>query len=493
MSNLRLMIIGETDYHYPPTHLAVPNNQRQLFVPNQLRHLSWAYCPLKCLSSSSQPKELVRLDLSRSRIEYLWEGVMRSVTLKFINLCGSKNLIRTPDFSGVPMLEGLDLSCCDSLVEIHPSIGQLSKLRYLLLEECESLTDLPCMSAIMQSLSKLRLPCCPKFSSFPKFTGIMKSLSELNLSMTAIKKVPPSSINCLTALTFLDLSGTDLECLPSNMDNLRSLQTLRLTFCCKLKLLPRLPSTIRCIEMKCCNSLKWLPARVKLSIWFQFLSLWLPYDERFNRKEFTILFHFLQVQGLLCCKTIYGTSSKGKEDGSITEFLIIMPSCLTEIVESSISIELPSNWYNSKWIGLALWALVPNPESTYGLRDREVAVGKMPQNHCAFELFTTRINVEVKTERHLNNYLLYLSRDEWFATVGDGEYSQIKVIFKGGKLYETEFGVSLVYEQDVDEFNQTNAQCLFASFGEVPIYKLTVGDDDDDGDDDGDDDEDGLY
>ena len=77
MSNLRLMIIGKTNYWYHDRrYLVVPNDQRQLFVPNQLRHLSWSYCPLKCLSSSSQPKKLVRLDLYESRIEYLWEGVM---------------------------------------------------------------------------------------------------------------------------------------------------------------------------------------------------------------------------------------------------------------------------------------------------------------------------------------------------------------------------------------------------------------------------------
>ena len=181
------------------------------------------------------------------------------------------------------------------------------------------------------------------------------------------------------------------------------------------------------------------------------------------------------VQGLLCHKTVYGTSSKEKEDGSITEFQIIMPSCLTEIVENSISIKLPSNWYNSKWIGLALWASVSNPSDKYAFTYRAVAIGKMPQNHCAFELFTTQINVEVKTETH-SNYLLYLSCDEWFATVGNGECSQIKVIFEGCELYDTKIGISLVYEKDVDEFNQTNAQCLIESFGEVDIYKLTGND-----------------
>ena len=113
--------------------------------------------------------------------------------------------------------------------------------------------------------------------------------------------------------------------------------------------------------------------------------------------------------------------------------------------------------------------------SIYGISAHVVAVGKMPQNHNAFEL-TTRINVEVKTEFYFNNYLLYLSRNEWFATVGNGECSQIKVIFKGDMLCETEFRVNLLYKKDVDEFNQTNVQCLIASFGEVPIYKLTGND-----------------
>ena len=167
------------------------------------------------------------------------------------------------------MLEELNLFRCDSLVEIHPSIGQLSKLRRLCLEGCKSLTDLPCMSAVMQSLEELSLLNCPKISSFPKFTGIMKSLSTLKLAWTAIKKVEPSSIECLPALTFLDLRGTNL------------------------KSLPRLPSTVRYIRVEGCDSLKWLPARVKLSLWSQPLSQWLLYDERRSRKEFTILFHFL--------------------------------------------------------------------------------------------------------------------------------------------------------------------------------------------------------
>ena len=131
---------------------------------------------------------------------FFWKQL--SFKLKFIDLSSSFYLIRTPDFSGVPMLEKLNLSNCPRLVEIHPSIGKLSKLRYLHLKYCKSLTDLPSMSAKMQSLTVLDLHHCSKINSFPKFTGIMKSLSVLIFCRTAIKEVPPSSIECLTALNY---------------------------------------------------------------------------------------------------------------------------------------------------------------------------------------------------------------------------------------------------------------------------------------------------
>ena len=133
------------------------------------------------------------------------------------------------------MLEKLDLSYCRQLVEIHPSIGQLSKLRYLHLHWCKSLCDLPPMSAEMQSLEVLEVVDCPKVNSFLKFTGIMKKLLKLRFCWTAIKVVPPSSIECLTALTVLDLSyNKNLKCLPRSMHNLRSLEKLSLYYCSKL-------------------------------------------------------------------------------------------------------------------------------------------------------------------------------------------------------------------------------------------------------------------
>ena len=181
------------------------------------------------------------------------------------------------------------------------------------------------------------------------------------------------------------------------------------------------------------------------------------------------------VQGLLRRKDVL--------DGSI------IPSCLAEIKETSISIELPSNWYNNKWIGFALWGIgasviapgnIPQTAWNYkyitppisyqdSIRARVIALGNIPQNYGVSEPFTTTI-VDEK-----NICLLYLSRADWFAKVGNGECSQIKVRFETHKSdMGGECGFSLIYKQGVDEFNETNAQCLIKSFGEeVCIYKLT--------------------
>ena len=80
MSNLRLMILDNGLFDFV-RHF--PNVQKPLDVPNQLRHLSWPYCPAKCLSFSSQPVELIHLELRYSKLEYLWEGVM---VILFFNL-----------------------------------------------------------------------------------------------------------------------------------------------------------------------------------------------------------------------------------------------------------------------------------------------------------------------------------------------------------------------------------------------------------------------
>ena len=156
-----------------------------------------------------------------------------------IDLSNSTNLIKAPEFRGLPNLERLYLANCTSLVKIHPSIGQLSRLIVLDLENCHSLINLPSMRTEMESLTILNLYGCSKIKEIPEFNGILKSLSELYLGNTAFEKLP-SSIKCLTALTLLDLRHCrNLKSLPNNVGTLRSLEKLVLYGCLKLANLPK--------------------------------------------------------------------------------------------------------------------------------------------------------------------------------------------------------------------------------------------------------------
>nr|XP_023911807.1 TMV resistance protein N-like [Quercus suber] len=177
----------EKDFKFGEFSEAFSNmpNLRLLSVSHRRNPNAFNSCSLKCLPSSFQLKELGHLDLWYNNLEYLWEGVKFLGKLKYVHVDCS-NLIRTPDFSGIPSLEKLILFGCSRLVEIHPSIGQLSRLSHLQLQLCKSLTDLPSMSAEMESLTVLNLNSCSNLSKIPEFKGIMKSLSELHLSWTAI-------------------------------------------------------------------------------------------------------------------------------------------------------------------------------------------------------------------------------------------------------------------------------------------------------------------
>ena len=114
-------------------------------------------------------------------------------------------------------------------------------------------------------------------------------------------------------------------------------------------------------------------------------------------------------------------------------------------------------------MGFILCALF-NKEAdfTCGFRAFVKAIGDKPHSHYFFKEFY----IGVCSGDHV--WLLYLSRDNWLSTVGNGECSQIEVVYEyaPSSLYHNfknpvwQCGVSLVYEQDMElmeELNQVNA------------------------------------
>uniref|UniRef100_A0A7N2MGF2 C-JID domain-containing protein n=1 Tax=Quercus lobata TaxID=97700 RepID=A0A7N2MGF2_QUELO len=190
----------------------------------------------------------------------------------------------------------------------------------------------------LKSLEKLVLSGCLQLANLPENIWEINFLKELDLSRTGIRQPFERNFSALSwlfsqkqlnlsrfyvlegirlniglvspsSLKYLTLSWNKFITLPATINQLSKLETLDLCQCDQLRELPELPST-----------------------------------------------------GLLCRKTEYETYTKRKEDRSRTEFQLIIPGSkipqwLTHrSVENSISIVLPPNWCNSRWMGFALCA-----------------------------------------------------------------------------------------------------------------------------------------
>ncbi|KAF3951733.1 hypothetical protein CMV_022643 [Castanea mollissima] len=182
--------------------------------------------------------------------------------------------------------------------------------------------------------------------------------------------------------------------------------------------------------MKNCCSLEPSPALHRQSSLSQPCSspFFRGYDESSGGVAFTILNRYLQ--GLFCQKTGYETATKREEDGSKIEFQISIPGCLVsrwlthQSWGNSISVVLYPNWCNSRWMGFTLCAVFSEYADAYsGFRARVKAIGDMPHSQ-----YVSKFHFGTCGTDHV--WLLYLSRDDWFSTVGNGECSQIEVVFE---------------------------------------------------------------
>ncbi|MCD7473447.1 hypothetical protein HAX54_015317, partial [Datura stramonium] len=232
LSSLRLLIVkGDEIGCYGPISDPID------YLPNSLQWLDWSYYPFESLPANFQPRKLVGLYMFSSCIVELWEGFKVFDRLTTINLSWSKNLRRTPDFSGVPNLQRIILKQCVSLEEVHSSIVYLRKLILLNMENCKNLEFFP-SSIQMESLESFNISGCLKLQNFPEIEGNMDSLSELRLAHTAILELT-SSVGCLSAISLLDLSlCKELFGLPTNVCQLMKLKILILKGCSRLTTLP---------------------------------------------------------------------------------------------------------------------------------------------------------------------------------------------------------------------------------------------------------------
>ncbi|GKU96950.1 hypothetical protein SLEP1_g10131 [Rubroshorea leprosula] len=156
----------------------------------ELRWLCWERFPWVSIPPSLNLKKLVVLKLRYSKLKHIWEQTEVLKNLKVLDLSHSHNLIRTSDISGLCNIEKLIFIDCINLIEVHQSIGNLSKLVSLDLKNCKNLIHLPTEICELRFLQDLNLSHCSKLTELPEDLGNLESLKELNIGFTAIKNLP---------------------------------------------------------------------------------------------------------------------------------------------------------------------------------------------------------------------------------------------------------------------------------------------------------------
>ncbi|CAA7047357.1 unnamed protein product [Microthlaspi erraticum] len=267
MSNLRFLRVYKGRYD-GIDGMFIPE---EIEFPRQLRLVHWDAYPSRSLPHTFHPENLVILCMQNSQLEYLWQGTQRLTNLKKMDLGRSVHLKEFPDLSNATNLERLDLSGCESLIEIPSSFSHLQKLKYLYMVNCRNIQVTP-PDLNLPSLEIIELQRCSRLRIF---LFISAKVRDVDLSETSFEEVPPSvslcsglgtlNISCgklkglthlPTSLWCLDLSYSDIEKIPDCIKALHRLKGLSLTGCRRLASLPELPRSLNYLRGRDCESLE---------------------------------------------------------------------------------------------------------------------------------------------------------------------------------------------------------------------------------------------
>ncbi|KAF7833619.1 TMV resistance protein N-like [Senna tora] len=251
--------------------------------------------------------------------------------LKFIDVSHSQNLIKTPNFVGVPNLERLILEGCISLVEVHPSLGELK-----MLVEDTLITELPESFGFLTGLEHLNLKGCKNLVSLPHTFNKLKHLRTLNLSSCSKFSKLPENLNENEALENLDASNSH-----------------------GLKALPNLPPGLVRLNAGNCPSMEPLSDE---QLWYHFSSL----DSQFPRRSDN--FH---IPGPHRSDDFHNIYASVGSPLNYRDFMVCIPGneilswfpdkkeCLPASEDSNISrismtIDIPQCCLESEWSRIAL-------------------------------------------------------------------------------------------------------------------------------------------
>ncbi|PRQ24256.1 putative leucine-rich repeat domain, L domain-containing protein [Rosa chinensis] len=364
--------------------------------------LKWLYLDgtaIKELPSSiNNLTGIVTLDLKGcTELKTLPTGIQMS-SLQTLVLVGCSNLEKFPEISGI-MKELLELRLDETAIEGLPSsIDRLLGIKKLSMRNCKSLKLLPDIICNLADLTHLDLSGCSVLHKLPEKLGDLESLTCLEVLGSGIKHFPFSvcsnkklvrysfheceemlepfsssssliryySFSCLVHLDLSDcnllefsdavahlpslktlkLCRNNLECLPATMNQLGCLTHLEVKACRRLKSIPEL-SSISYINAQYCAALETVstPKTDCRNLDFRFSNCFrlLQVNLFIDIVETHFVYQDYHLRPL-SCNTCFPESE--------------IPNWFShQSRASSITVQLPPNWFDKLFLGLALCAV----------------------------------------------------------------------------------------------------------------------------------------
>ncbi|KAJ9554649.1 hypothetical protein OSB04_018694 [Centaurea solstitialis] len=422
-----------------------------------------------------QPMKLCYLGLVNCSLKQLWKGYKLLPKLKVLNLSSSSNLVTTPDLTGLPCLERM---------EMHPSIGYHEGLTFVDMEVCRSLEKFPPIIR-MKKLETLLFCGCLKLCKFPDIQTNMDSLVELSLRETGIEVVPASIGRYCTNLLSLDLRYCrNLQSIEGNFHRLRHLKGFYFDFndqtkipaeglfdvdCClqmlslhgtslkkfhqvmvSIKILSFSRSLVR-LNLGACNL---VDGEISSVLWKEFSNLQaLDLSEnKFSRLDSSLSqLPRLKYLDLSCCKDLV-------ELPDLPSSLAILKAYGCDKLQI---VDLPTNL---KW----LWKLVVFTESSTTLVDVKKVVQSMLQGNAVEDYFLSLHFYGTKMSTKRETFVLELP-PKWY-----NEYSGFLIyategypVYGDGITINDEDDVLEVATSDEDEVSKEVKRMCYISFGSL--------------------------
>ncbi|XP_034675392.1 disease resistance protein RPV1-like isoform X2 [Vitis riparia] len=303
-----------------------------------------------------RPNGLVLLNLTNcKRLASLPESICKLTSLQTLNLSGCSQLKKLPDDLG--SLQSLLKLYVDgtAIQEVPPSITLLPSLEVLSLSGCKG------------GESKSRNLVFAFLSSPTEYWLGLHSLKDLNLSdSNLLEGALPSDLRFLPSLESLDLSRNNFITMPASLSQLPRLKKLMLAYCKSLQSLPELPSSIEILYADHCTSLET----------FSYPSSAYKSKERgkFNF-TFSNCFRLVENEHIDIMKAILlgiqhvASIPKALDPDNYYDAIVPGSSIpkwfIHQSMGSSVTVELPPHWHNTKLMGMAVCAVVDGDHSEF--------------------------------------------------------------------------------------------------------------------------------